>query len=46
VIDLPEKIENIKLLGYLSFFNTHFMAGNKDMKNISESVWCGEVEVE
>jgi hypothetical protein len=45
VIELPEKVEYLKLLSYLSFFNTLFIAGNKEMKNISESVWCGEVEV-
>lgn len=45
VVVLPETHGNISLLGYLCFMNSDYVAGKTDLKNISESVWCGEVEV-
>lgn len=45
VVVLPETHGNKPLLGYLCFMNSDYNAGKTDLKNISESVWCGEVEV-
>lgn len=42
---LPDNYPKTTLPGHLVFVHTDFLSGKTEMKNISESVWCGEVEV-
>jgi hypothetical protein len=44
-IDIPETLGNKKLYGYLCFINEAVLAGKLKPENISDSCFCGVVEI-